>query len=184
MDGNRWLVVTLALLTALGLVQSVQIERSSNYGLTHVLYRASGHGLVDLARDGSAQMRDDHVFYLELRRYAGGGSVVVPHEPVTLLATSVRGLTGAEFLPRAYDPLIGQDVARRLRDEAALVGTARSRGDPVEAVGPSGPASVHVVLVDRQGAIYVATAGQLARHGIDLPASALDGLLGEGSVDG
>jgi hypothetical protein len=184
MDGNRWLVVTLALLTVLGLVQSVQIERSSDYGLTNVLYRASGHGLVDLARDGSAQMRDDHVVYLELRRYAGGGSIVVPHEPVTLLPTSVRGLAGAEFLPRAYDPLIGEDVARRLREEAALVGTARSRGDRIEVVGPSGPASGHVVLMDRQGTAYVVTTGQLARHGIDLPASALDGLLREGPVDG
>jgi hypothetical protein len=183
MDGNRWLVVALALLAVLGLVQSVQIERSSASVLTHVLHRPSGHELVDLARDGSRQMRDDHVLHLELRRYAKGGTIVVPQEPITLLAPTVRGLTGAEFLPRAYDPLIDEDVARRLRDEAALVGTARSLGGPMEVVGPSGPAPVHVVLLDQDGTAYVVAAPQVASQGIELPGSVLDGLSGEVAAD-
>lgn len=184
MDGNRWLVVALVLLAGLGLVQSVQIERSSAFGLTHVFHRASGHELVDLARDGSRQLREDHVFHLELRRYAEGGTIVVPDEPITLLAPAVRGLSGAEFLPRRYDPFIDQDVAQRLRDEAVLTGTARSLGGRIEVVGPSAPASLHVVLLDRDGTAYVTAAPQVVRHGIDLPGPVLDGWSGEDPVDG
>lgn len=184
MGGNRWLVIALAVLAVVSLLQSVQIERSTTYGLTRVLYRASGHAMADLARDGSAQMRADYAFYIELRPYAEGGTVVVPREPPTLVTTAVRGLSGAELLVSDYDPLINSATARRLREEALLAGPARSSAGTLEVVGPSGPASLLVVLVDVEGTAFVAAADQLARHGIELPGLRLDEVVAGGPPDG
>jgi hypothetical protein len=184
MDGNRWLVVALAVTAVVALIQSVQVERSTTYGLTRVLYRASSHAMADLAREGSAQMRDEFAFYVELRPYAEGGTVIVPRRPSMLERTAIRGLSGAELLTRDYDPAVGPGVARRLRDEASLTGTLSSSVGTVGVVGPSGPAALHVLLLDEGGTAYVVAADQLARHGIEPAGLALVGRFAEDPPDG
>jgi hypothetical protein len=184
MDGNRWLVVTLALLTVLGLVQSVQIERSSTYGLTNVLYRASGHGLVDLARDGSDQMRETFAFTIALRPYVHGGTVVAPSGERTLAVTAVRGLAGAELLVRDYDPFVEATAARLLRNEARMTGSLPTQDGAREAVGPSGPAPLHVVLVDVDDTVHVVAVEQLRRHAINVAGLDVDKLVVAGTADG
>jgi hypothetical protein len=175
-NGTRWLVAALAVLTVVALVQSVQTERSEAYGLTHVLHRADGHELADLARDGSTQMRERYGFYLELRPDVEGGTVVLPTAPRTLAVTAVRGLAGAEVLRADFDPSIGPEVARALRDEARVEGAVETPTRVIGAVGPSGPAPVHVVLVDEDGTAYVTATAQLRRHGIAPDGLDLDAL--------
>jgi hypothetical protein len=174
---NRWLVVALAVVTVVALVQSVQVERSTAYGLTNVLHRAEGHDLADLARDGSTQMRERYALYLELRPDLEGGTVVVPRAPGVLAVTAVRGLAGAELLRVDFDPTIGPADARDLRAEARVVGVLEVTGGTVAVVGPAGPAPLHVVLVDEQGTAYVTSADQLQRHGIAPDGLDLDALL-------
>jgi hypothetical protein len=184
MHGNRWLVVALVVLAVVTSWQSVQAERSTTYGLTRVLYRASGDMLADLARDGSNQMRDRFAFSLELRPYVEGGTVVVPGGQRTLATTTVRGLAGAELLVRDYDPLIDPELAHRLRDEARLTGSLPSRDGAREAVGPSASAPVHVVLVDAGGTVYVVAVDQLTRAAVDVPGLDLGALSAEDLLDG
>ncbi len=184
MHDNRWLVVVLAGLTVLTLVQSVQVERSEAYGLTHVLRRADGHELADLARDGSTQMRERFAFYLELRPDVEGGTVVVPRAPETLAVTAARGLAGAELLRVDFDPTIGPEHARDLRDEARRTGVLSPADGTIEVVGPSGPAPLHVVLLDERGTAYVTAADQLGRHGIEPEGLDLDALLARVAGDG
>jgi hypothetical protein len=184
MQGSRWLVAALAVVAVMGVVQSVQIERSTSYGLTRVLYRASSHAMADLARDGSTQMRDEFAFYAELRPYVAGSRLVVPRDPGTLTATSVRGLSGAELIVSDYDPTIGPVIGQRLRGEASLLGPVRSSAGTFEVVGPEGPAPVFVLLLDEHGTVYVTAVDQLARHGIEPAGLDPVELLAAGVADG
>lgn len=184
MQGDRWLATVLACVAVMGAVQSVQIERASSYGLTRVLHRASGQTLAELARDGSTQMREEFAFYLELRPYVEGGTLVVPREPITLEGTSVRGLSGAELRMSDYDPMIGHEDARRLGSEASFVSTATWRAGTFEVSGPGAPGAVHVLLLDERGAAYVASIDQLVRHGIAPTGLERADLIDEVAADG
>jgi hypothetical protein len=181
-NANRWLVVALAILTVVTLAQSVQVERSTAYGLTRITNRASGHALVDLADDGSTQMRERFAAYLALRPYAEGATIVAPTAPRVLATTAVRGLTGAELVYAPFDPSIDGEVARLLRQEARVEGVLEVTAGTIEVVGPAQPAPVHVVLVDDEGTAYVTSADQLSRHGIEPPGLDLDALL-DGTTD-
>jgi hypothetical protein len=180
---NRWLVIALVVLTVVTLLQSVQVERSEAFGLARILNPASGHAMEDLARDGSSQMNDRFAFYLALRPYVEGGTVVLVNRPRTLATTAVRGLAGAELVVADFDPTIDAALARTLRDEARVEGAVSPSSGTIDAFGPAGRDVVHVVLVDEQGVAYVTAAEQLQRHGIEPPGLDLGDLLA-GAADG